>query len=110
MGNGSTASSMTSLLIKALFGGFFADGGYLGAGKFGIAGENGPELIHGPANITPMKVGGNVTVNVAVDANGQSSVADSSGDGARELGHMVSQAVQSELIEQQRPGGLLSAF
>ncbi len=109
-GNGSTASSMTSLLIKALFGGFFADGGYLGAGKFGIAGEAGPELIQGPAKITPLGVGGNVTVNVAVDANGQSSVADSSGDGARELGHMVSQAVQSELIEQQRPGGLLSAF
>ena len=104
------SSNFVSFMIQELFGGFFANGGTLGAGKFGIAGENGPELIHGPAKITPMGVGGNVTVNVAVDANGQSSVADSSGDGARELGHMVSQAVQSELIEQQRPGGLLSAF
>jgi len=108
--NATGSSNFVSFIIQELFGGFFANGGTLGAGKFGIAGENGPELIHGPANITPMKVGGNVTVNVAVDANGQSSVADSSGDGARELGHMVSQAVQSELIEQQRPGGLLSAF
>jgi len=32
----------------------FADGGELGAGKIGIAGEAGPELITGPANITPM--------------------------------------------------------
>lgn len=49
-----------------VFGGLFADGGYLGAGKWGIAGEAGPEVIHGPARITPMdKAGGfvNVTVN-----------------------------------------------
>ena len=39
--------------IKNIFGGMFANGGYLPAGKFGIAGENGPELITGPASITP---------------------------------------------------------
>jgi hypothetical protein len=32
----------------------FAEGGVLGAGKLGIAGEAGPELITGPASITPM--------------------------------------------------------
>jgi len=32
----------------------FEDGGELGAGKIGIAGEAGPELITGPASITPM--------------------------------------------------------
>lgn len=37
-----------------IFGGFFADGGYLPSGKVGIVGEAGPELISGPANITPM--------------------------------------------------------
>lgn len=31
----------------------FAEGGFLGAGKWGIAGENGPELIKGPAQIVP---------------------------------------------------------
>jgi lambda family phage tail tape measure protein len=35
------------------FGGFFAEGGHLGAGKWGIAGENGPELIRGPAHVVP---------------------------------------------------------
>jgi hypothetical protein len=44
----------------------------LGAGKWGIAGEAGPELISGPAQITPLdKMGGstNVTYNInAVDA------------------------------------------
>lgn len=53
-----------------IFGGFFANGGFLPSGKFGIAGESGPELITGPANITPLDgVGGNVTYNInAVDA------------------------------------------
>ena len=49
------------------FGGIYGDGGHLGSGQWGIAGERGPEIIHGPANITPMdKMGGgqmNVTVN-----------------------------------------------
>jgi lambda family phage tail tape measure protein len=57
--------------IGKLFGGFFADGGTLGAGKFGIVGERGPELISGPATITPLGMGGStyVTYNInAVDA------------------------------------------
>lgn len=56
--------------ITDFFGGFFANGGTLGAGKWGIAGEMGPELISGPATITPMGGGGqNVTYNInAVDA------------------------------------------
>lgn len=55
--------------ITDFFGGFFANGGTLGAGKWGIAGERGPELISGPANITPMGMGTNVTYNInAVDA------------------------------------------
>jgi hypothetical protein len=54
------------------FGGMFANGGMLGAGKWGIAGEAGPEIISGPAQITPMGRGQgatNVTYNInAVDA------------------------------------------
>lgn len=36
------------------FGGIYAKGGTLGAGQWGIAGEAGPEIIHGPAKITPL--------------------------------------------------------
>lgn len=54
--------------IGDLFGGWFANGGTLGAGQWGIAGERGPELISGPASITPMG-STNVTYNIsAVDA------------------------------------------
>ena len=56
--------------IGDFFGGFFANGGTLGAGKWGIAGEAGPEIISGPATITPMMGGQNVTYNInAVDAS-----------------------------------------
>jgi len=41
------------------------------AGQFGVVGESGPELVGGPANVTPMSgMGGNVTYNInAVDAS-----------------------------------------
>ena len=52
-----------------LFGGFFATGGMIPPGRFGVVGENGPELVSGPANVTPNLGGGNVTYNIqAVDA------------------------------------------
>lgn len=55
--------------VGDLFGGWFAEGGTLPSGKWGIAGENGPELISGPATITPMGGSTNVTYNInAVDA------------------------------------------
>lgn len=47
--------------LGSLFGGFFADGGYLSSGKVGIVGESGPELISGPANVTPMDEAGGGT-------------------------------------------------
>ena len=53
-------------LLGSLFGGlfngfkgFFAEGGTIPAGAWGIAGERGPELITGPATVTPPgKMGG----------------------------------------------------
>lgn len=53
---GGPGSGGTGGLIGALFKGFsggFASGGTLGAGKWGIAGENGPEPIVGPATVIP---------------------------------------------------------
>jgi lambda family phage tail tape measure protein len=65
------AGSGSSLLgsISNIFGGFFANGGFLPAGKLGIAGESGAELVSGPANISPVGGLGNITYNInAVDA------------------------------------------
>ena len=38
----------------SMFAGFFAEGGKIPAGKFGIVGEQGPELIGGPGTVTPL--------------------------------------------------------
>jgi len=71
LGSGGNLLSTIGSGIKNIFGGFFANGGRIPGGKFGIVGERGPEFIGGPANITPMGGGGstNVTYNInAVDA------------------------------------------
>lgn len=56
--------------VKNLFAGFFADGGFIPRGQFGVVGERGPELVSGPAQVTPLTgQGGSVTYNInAVDA------------------------------------------
>ncbi len=58
--------------ISSFFGGFFADGGHLPAGKFGIAGEAGPEIITGPARVISNEdsFGGGAapTVNITITA------------------------------------------
>lgn len=45
--------------ISDFFSGFFADGGSIPAGKFGVVGEAGREFVKGPATVIPEgKVGG----------------------------------------------------
>ena len=34
------------------FAGMYDSGGYIPRGQFGIVGENGPEIVNGPANVT----------------------------------------------------------
>lgn len=51
--------------------------------------------------------GGGTTVNVSVDAKG-TSVQGNSGQ-SEQLGRVIAQAVQAELIRQKRPGGLIAA-
>jgi len=63
--------SNTGSAVGSLFAGFFADGGTIPAGKVGIVGERGPELVTGPASVTPIggQMSGNITYNInAVDA------------------------------------------
>ena len=59
--------------MGSIFGGFFADGGRIQSGQFGVVGEEGPEIVQGPANVTPMDEAGggstNVTFNIStIDA------------------------------------------
>jgi hypothetical protein len=47
------------------FSGFFAEGGSIPSGGWGVVGERGPEVVQGPARVTPMGGGeGGLTINV----------------------------------------------
>ena len=86
-----------------------AQGGPVAGGKSYIVGERGPELFtpNSSGMITPNnQLGGSTNVVVNVDAN-SSSVQGDEGKSS-ELGRVISAAVQSEIVNQQRPGGLLA--
>ena len=95
---------------SGLFGGLFrAEGGPVKGGKSYIVGERGPEMFTPGVSgaITPNhQLGGSTNVVVNVDASGSNIEGDE--DRGRELGRLISVAVQSELIQQKRPGGLLA--
>ena len=86
-----------------------AAGGPVRGGSTYLVGERGPELFTPGTSgmITPNHaLGGGTNVVVNVDASGSSVEGDE--DRGRELGRLISVAVQSELIQQKRPGGLLA--
>ena len=75
-----------------------------------VVGEKGPELFvpKRSGTIIPndkLAGGGSTNISVNVDASG-SSVQSNEQQG-KELGRVISAAIQSELIKQRRPGGLL---
>ena len=86
-----------------------ANGGRIPGGKPSLVGEKGPELFT-PASsgfVTPNHaLGGSTNIVVNVDASGSSVEGDESA--GRELGRLISAAVQSEIIQQKRPGGILA--
>jgi hypothetical protein len=48
------------------------------------------------------------TTNVVVNVDASGSAVEGDEDKGRELGRLISVAVQSELVQQKRPGGLLA--
>ena len=86
--------------------GAFANGGYAQRGKSYLVGEKGPEMF------TPGAVGGQVSpmgsTNIVVNVDASGSNVQGDEEQGRELGRLISVAVQSEIIQQQRPGGLLA--
>lgn len=88
------------------FGGLYADGGNLGAGKWGIAGEAGPEIIHGPARITPMdKMGGNSPMNVQINNYAGADVQTRQGNDGQLQIDIVRKVVADDLA---RGGGVIA--
>jgi lambda family phage tail tape measure protein len=105
----------------------FADGGVVSrptmfrhTGGTGVMGEAGPEAILplrringrlGVASVGAGAAAGPTTVNVEVNVDnrgGTASTSDGSGAKGEALGRLISGVVRNELVEQMRPGGLLS--
>tara|TARA_B100000085_G_scaffold108904_1_gene99377 strand:+ start:4643 stop:8515 length:3873 start_codon:yes stop_codon:yes gene_type:complete len=84
-----------------------------------------PAILHGTEAVVPLPNGkeipvdmrngsgqtNNVTVNVSIDGNGQAEMASqsSSNQGAN-IGNAIAMAVQKELVNQKRAGGILSPY
>lgn len=90
----------------------FADGAAM---RTGVMGEAGSEAImplaRGPGGALGVHAygggGGDTNITIHVDATGTKVAGDNTN--AKELGRVITAAVQSEIAKQKRPGGLLSS-
>ena len=108
--------SLIQFGVNAFLGGlpgigqfFRANGGPVSTGKSYMVGERGPEMFvpNTSGRIVPNSdMGSSTNVVVNVDASGSSVEGDE--EQGRELGRLISVAVQSEILQQKRPGGLLA--
>jgi len=75
-----------------------------------VVGEKGPELFvpKRSGTIIPNdKLGGGGSTNISVNVDASGSSVQSDEQQGKELGRVISAAIQSELLKQRRPGGLL---
>jgi len=89
----------------------FAAGGRPPVGKPSIVGEKGPELFvpSTAGTIIPNDKMGGMTNNIVVNVSMEGGVDAQGGEQeGRELGRLIAVAVQSEIIQQKRAGGLLA--
>ena len=89
----------------------FAAGGRPPVGKASIVGERGPELFvpSSAGTIIPNdRIGGGVTNNIVVNVDASGSNVEGNEQQSRELGLVLSTAIQAQLIQEKRPGGLLA--
>ena len=87
----------------------FANGGRPPVGRASLVGERGPELFvpnSAGTIITNHALGGSTNIVVNVDASGSNLEGDE--NEGRALGIALSAAIETELIKQKRPGGLLA--
>ena len=117
------ASSLLRLGINTFlsnaFGGIFsglsgelANGGTASAGRSYLVGERGPEIFTPKSSGTVIPNnqigGGGIVNNINVNVSAEGMQSDANENRGKELGVALASAIQSELIKQKRPGGLLA--
>lgn len=100
------------------YSGAYDKGGWIPADSWGVVGEYGPEIVHGPANVTgrersAKKLGGSEgptvfapEINVTVEHSGGGSGSSGEEEG-RALGMLISNAVLAGMRNEMRPNGML---
>ena len=104
-----TLLKSTSLGIFSNLAGF-ANGGRPPVNRPSIVGEKGPEIFvpSTAGTIIPNdKIGGSST-NIVVNVDATNTEVNGDDGTANELGRLIAVAVQSEILEQKRAGGLLA--
>ena len=89
----------------------FSNGGRPPVGRPSLVGEKGPELFvpTSAGTIIPNhSLGGGVTNNIIVNVDASGSNVEGNERQSRELGLVLSTAIQAQLIQEKRPGGLLA--
>ena len=116
------ANSLLRMGINSMLSGFFGGtkvGGFLGfanggrppVGRASVVGEKGPELFvpSVAGTIIPNNsIGGGVTNNIVVNVDASGSNVEGNEQESRELGLVLSAAIQAQLVQEKRPGGLLA--
>ena len=79
-------------------------------GKPSIVGERGPELFvpSTAGTVIPNNAMGGVTNNIVVNVDASGSNVEGNEQESRELGLVLSAAIQAQLVQEKRPGGLLA--
>jgi phage-related minor tail protein len=96
--------------LGKFFSGERANGGSVMANKSYLVGERGPELFTPSRSgmvLSNNSMGGGPT-NIVVNVDATGSTVEGDDQGGQELGKVLSVAIQSELLKQKRPGGLLA--
>nr|WP_252728403.1 tape measure protein [Alteromonas sp. C1M14] len=85
--------------MASMFAGFFDNGGNISAGKFGIAGEFGPEIVRGPAYVTSRKDTAKIFDNMGNGNSGGNNVVNYTDNSVLN----VSGGSTDEIVEKVKP-------
>ena len=106
-----TDTNLSNTFVPSLSGAGFANGGRPPVGQASLVGEKGAELFvpSRAGTIIPNNKLGGVTNNIVVNVNMEGGVDAQGGEEeGRQLGRLIAVAVQSEIIQQKRAGGLFA--
>ena len=99
-------------ILGGFIGGLFANGGQPPVNKISVVGERGPELFvpRSAGTIIPNnQIGGeSVTNNIVVNVDASGTAVQGDDANASQFGEQLAAAIQAEIINQKRSGGLLN--